>query len=487
LYLQSLPILQSRIDDRSLVLPAFASSLFENGICSRFVYTSAKHERSAINAVTWADRGQSIVTASFKGELSIWNGLSFYFERVIPAHHVAIRALSTSFNGKYHVTGDDHGKIVFWACGCHPIAIEEDLHTKAVRSITFLNNDHISFAASSDDKSVSIWDAATLKPTCVFNKHEHEVKRIASSLHNNLIISGTRNGDLMLWDPKSGNVIDQHKKCHQEIITKIAPHPSHAHLFLTTSRDLTVKIWDQRYTSCPTTTFFQTTQGYPTCASWHPQMDNLFATGSSEGGICYWKVEANLKIKKENNNRLEKGVEHKFVKEKKELEKNVEFLQTLNKRKRSKIDTSDILNTNNNENKNNKNNNNHKSEESSTKKKHNNQNINNCTNNYSLMSAHEGPVTDLVWHPFGHALCSTGGDGLLKIWSRPRPDDEPFTKFLVHNIQPLSAQKDYVQDLTEMIQREGNQPSASVTNLFNNIVKSEALSFLQSEDIPFFN
>jgi polyadenylation factor subunit 2 len=275
-------------------------------------------------------------------------------------------------------------------------------------------------ATGGDDKRILLWDITQFskgmeKPLMCYDQHEKSIRKLVWHPVHNTVLSGSLSGEIRLWDPRTSDTVWK-EETHKEMITILSWQRGNPHLFISGSRDKSLKCKDVRMLSSDLIEFSTKGLGieskntgvssddskssessssssssmkewmskdksnsdeYHTCLTWHPQIENYFVTGTDEGSIYYW------------NTQQEQYVADGF-------------------------------------------------------------------------SAHQKSISDIVWHPSGHVLSSVSLDATLKIWARPRPDDEMCT---CYNIRSLSS-KDQ-EDVLDIIHlKDVSSTYNTSTNLY---------------------
>jgi WD40 repeat protein len=104
-----------------------------------------------------------------------------------------------------------------------------------------------------------------------------------------------------------------------------------------------------------------------------------------------------------------------------------------------------------------------------------------------MAGAHCGRVSDIVFHPEGHVLCSVGGDATLKFWSTCYPDADFENCFEAHQLPP-SRQIQLTASHTP------DNDAASITTADSHVLNSRSIdsrtiatSTTLLDDAPFFS
>jgi polyadenylation factor subunit 2 len=169
-------------------------------------------------------------------------------------------------------------------------------HKEPVRDISLAPND-LHFVTCSDDQTASIWDLETSKEVLCLKGHGWDVKAAKWHPTKGIIITGSKDQLIKVWDPRSGAGGNNHGRnphcladihAHKNTVNRLAWSPLNPHWFLSGSRDNLVKLFDIRIMKD-----FQTMRAHKkeiTSLAWHPTSERLFASGSHDGAIHHWFV-----------------------------------------------------------------------------------------------------------------------------------------------------------------------------------------------------
>ena len=249
---------------------------------TKYVSTAINKARCPINCVTWEPNAFRLLTGAYSGELTLWNGFSFNFEAIVPAHDFPMRSMCWSRSEEFLVTSDDSGVLKYWTPTMNN-AKAFQAHSSAIREISFGLTD-AKFVTCSDDKNLKIWDFERVVCETTLSGHGWDVKCGVWHPDMSLIISGSKDTTMRLWDPKSGKCISTING-HRNPVNRVKFH-SNGNLFVSASADTLNKIWDLR-----TMKEFAVCRAHvesSTALAFHPIHKDLFVSGGFDGHIFFW-------------------------------------------------------------------------------------------------------------------------------------------------------------------------------------------------------
>jgi len=260
----------------------------ESAMTSRYCHTSINKFRFPVFAVKWSPEGRRLMTASQNGEFTLWNSFGFIADKTLGGE-VAVRAMTWSRSGEWLITGDMEGSLKYW----NPqMKLFQDWkgHDGPIRSVSFCPTD-LKFCTGSDDNFVKIWDFEARKEELTLRGHGFDVKACEWHPFKSLILSGSRDNQCKLWNPRTGKEL-RTIGGHKNTISVVRWNPINGNWFATASRDKTVRIYDLRYIrrddSCLHLLEGHSCEVYS--AAWHPQHEEVLATGGFDGSLLFWLV-----------------------------------------------------------------------------------------------------------------------------------------------------------------------------------------------------
>ncbi|KAJ1751537.1 WD repeat-containing protein 33 [Coemansia sp. RSA 989] len=243
--------------------PAFIPDEPETSMATRFVQQAINKIKSPINVAKWTPEGRRLITGSSRGELTLWNGLSFNFETIMTPNLSNLKVIQG--------------------------------HKYPVRDLSFSPTD-LKFVSASDDQQLKIWDFRTNKEERQLVGHKWDVRTVDWHPRLGMIASGSKDSMVRIWDPRSAKCLATLRQ-HGQTVTQVEWNRNGQWL-LTGSRDHSIKLFDIRKLSEPVSTFV--TQREVHSIAWHPIHETMFASGGSlseskemisEGSIEFWMTD----------------------------------------------------------------------------------------------------------------------------------------------------------------------------------------------------
>lgn len=256
----------------------------------KFVHLSLNKARHSINAVKWTPEGRRLVVASHSGEFTIWNGMTFNFETIMQAHDLAVLALQYSHNDEWLLSGDQDGAIKYWQPNFNNVNIIQG-HSDAIRDIAFSPNDS-KYLTCSDDLTLKIWNFNNGMEERTLTGHHWDVKCADWHPSLGLIVSGSKDNLLKLWDPRVATAISTlHGFKHTVTKTKFQKAGT-LRLLASVSRDRSCRLFDLR-----TMTDFKVFRDHEadlSCVEWHPTHASLLTTAAYDGSMYHYVLDRHI-------------------------------------------------------------------------------------------------------------------------------------------------------------------------------------------------
>ncbi|CAO1603308.1 pre-mRNA cleavage and polyadenylation factor (CPF) complex subunit [Xanthoria calcicola] len=330
-----------------------------DAIPAKHLHSSLNKARHAVNVVRWTPEGRRLLTGSYSGEFTLWNGTAFNFETIMQAHDVAIRSATYSHNEDWLLSACNDGVIKYWQPNFNNVkAIQA--HTDPIRGISFSPND-AKFVTASDDATLKIFDFSGGVEESTLTGHQWDAKTVDWHPTKGLLVSGSKDHQVKLWDPRTGRCLTT-LHGHKNTLTKTLFEPSRGQLLATCGRDQVGRVFDLRMMRdiC----LLRGHEKEVSTLTWHPFHTCLLSTGGNDGSIFHYLLN----------------------------EPNTPANTTTSI---PPYDSADPKNAP----------------------------AQTIYPAHRLQHAHDMPVWSLDWHPLGHILASGSNDRVTRFWTRARPGE----------------------------------------------------------------
>ncbi|CAI5757336.1 unnamed protein product [Candida verbasci] len=255
---------------------------------SKFVHLSSNKAKHTINTVKWTPEGRRLLVASHSGEFTIWNGMTFNFETIMQAHDSPILTMQYSHSDDWLLSGDQNGNIKYWQSNFNNVN-NINAHSNGVRDISFSPNDS-KFVTCGDDSNLKIWNFNNGKEERQLTGHHWEVKSCDWHPSLGLIVSGSKDNLIKLWDPRSSNAISTiHGFKHTVNTTRFQPCGT-SRLIASVSRDRSCRIFDLR--TMKDMIVIRDSETDLSCVAWHPLHASMVTTAAYNGSISHYLLDS---------------------------------------------------------------------------------------------------------------------------------------------------------------------------------------------------
>ncbi|KAI9055704.1 hypothetical protein LZ554_000647 [Drepanopeziza brunnea f. sp. 'monogermtubi'] len=335
-----------------------------DSIPARHLHTSLNKNKHPVNVVRWTPEGRRLLTGSSSGEFTLWNGTGFNFETIMQAHDVAIRALCYSHNNDWLISADHDGVIKYWQPNFNNVKVIQG-HVDAIRDMAFSPNDS-KFVTAADDSSLKIFDFALGTEEALLagsgnGGHGWDVKSVDWHPTKGLLVSGSKDHLMKLWDPRTSRCLTT-LHGHKNTITKTLFERVRGNCMASSARDQTARIFDLRMMR--DILLLKGHEKEITTLTWHPIHSNMLSTGGGDGTIFHYLLD-------EPNTPSD----------------TVPTLAPWDSANPSTAVAQTIFAA------------------------------------HKIGHAHEYPIWSMDWHPVGHLLATGSNDRTTKFWTRARPGD----------------------------------------------------------------
>ena len=274
------------INSRQILPPLARINNPVDSVPARHLHSSLNKIKHPVNVVRWTPEGRRLLTASSSGEFTLWNGTGFNFETIMQAHDVAIRALSYSHSDDWLLSADHDGLIKYWQPNFNNVKVIQG-HNDPIRDLAFSPND-TKFVTASDDSTLKIFDFAGGVEESTLTGHGWDAKSVDWHPTKGLLVSGSKDHLVKLWDPRTGRCLTT-LHGHKNTITKTLFERVRGQCLATSARDQTARVFDLRMMRdiC-------LLKGHDkdiSTLAWHPVHSSLLSTGGSDGALFHYLLD----------------------------------------------------------------------------------------------------------------------------------------------------------------------------------------------------
>jgi WD40 repeat protein len=159
-------------------------------------------------------------------------------------------------------------------------------HTSAVWSVALSTDGHL-LVSGSTEGTIRLWDARSARPLATLQGHSGHIYGVALSADAQLLASGSWDGTIRLWDVTSGRPLAA-LQAHGGGVRSVAL-TADGQLLASGGRDGTVRLWQAR-----TGQLLATLQGH-TNAVWGVALSSdgrLLASGGLDGTVRLWDTSS---------------------------------------------------------------------------------------------------------------------------------------------------------------------------------------------------
>ncbi|KAK4192012.1 WD40-repeat-containing domain protein [Podospora australis] len=253
---------------------------------TRHLHSSLNKIKHPVNVVRWTPEGRRLLTASSSGEFTLWNGTGFNFETIMQAHDSAIRALAYSHSDDWLVSADHDGIIKYWQPNFNNVESIRG-HPDPIRDLAFSPTD-TKFVTASDDSTLKIFDFAGGVAESTLTGHGWDAKSCDWHPTKGLVVSGSKDHLVKLWDPRTGRCLKTFHG-HKNTITKTVFEKVQGNCLATSARDQTARVLDIRMMR--DVCLLRGHEKDISTVTWHPIHSNMISTGGSDGALFHYLLD----------------------------------------------------------------------------------------------------------------------------------------------------------------------------------------------------
>lgn len=284
------------------------------------------------------------------------------------AHDSAIRTLVYSHNNDWLLSADHDGIVKYWQPNFNNLQ-SIAAHTDPIRDMAFAPNDS-KFVTACDDSTLKIFDFAGGVEESILQGHGWDAKSCDWHPTKGLLVSGSKDHLVKLWDPRTGRCLTT-LHGHKNTITKTLFEKVQGDCLATSARDQTARVFDLRMMR--DVCLLKGHDKDISTLTWHPLHANLLSTGGHGGALFHYLLD---QPNTPPGHAASKGA----------------------------YDTTDPTGTI----------------------------AQTIFPAHMIPYAHDYAIWSLDWHPLGHILASGSNDRITRFWSRVRPGDPDINQDRYH-------------------------------------------------------
>jgi polyadenylation factor subunit 2 len=252
----------------------------------RYLHSSQNKVKHPVNVVRWTPEGRRLLTASHSGEFTVWNGTGFNFESIMQAHDTPIRAMEYTHSDDWLISASDDGLIKYWQPNFNNVKSFQG-HNDKIRGLAIAPTDS-KFVTASDDSTLKVFDFASAKVEATLTGHGWDAKSCDWHPSKGLVVSGSRDHLVKLWDPRSGRCLTT-LHGHKNSITATLFERVRGTCLATAARDQTARIFDLRMMK--DIILLRGHEKEIMTVAWHPVHSNLLSTGGGDGSLFHYLLD----------------------------------------------------------------------------------------------------------------------------------------------------------------------------------------------------
>ncbi|WP_445638573.1 WD40 repeat domain-containing protein [Nostoc sp. DSM 114161] len=201
-----------------------------------------------VNSLAFSSDGQTLVSCGADSTIKIWHVGALDLIDILHKHHGVVRCAAFTPDGRMLATGGDDRKILFWDLIHRQVAIALSLDDTAAHSLV-LSPDGQTVVTGSYRK-IKVWRISPLtgikslkdtEPLHTLMGHSHIVCSLAISRDGKLVVSGSWDQTIKIWELESGKLLHT-LKGHRDRVYAIALSPDEQ-IIASGSADKTIKLW----------------------------------------------------------------------------------------------------------------------------------------------------------------------------------------------------------------------------------------------------
>ncbi|KAK9475381.1 WD repeat-containing protein 5-like protein, partial [Dipodascopsis tothii] len=244
-----------------------------------------------ITAVKVSPDGTMVATADAAGAVKLWRlAEPVAYDATLEGHVQGVNDIAWSPCSGYVASGSDDKTVRIWQTATLGQARVLRGHTNHVTAVAYAPKGNL-LASGSFDESVKVWDVK--RGTCLrtLPAHSDPVSSVVFSADGSMVVSASYDGLMRLWDTATGQCLKTLIEDNNAPVTSVRLSPNGQYL-LSATLDSCVRLWDAVGGRCIKTLLGHTNVKYATPAEFvlWPGRAVLVAIGSEDGRVVVWDL-----------------------------------------------------------------------------------------------------------------------------------------------------------------------------------------------------
>lgn len=166
--------------------------------------------QAPVNAVTAFYRSYFVVSGGDDSRLIVWNAQSGERVRAMHGHTDAITALTVTPDGNHIISGGRDQTLRIWDTLTGALRHTCSGHASAIHTLAITPDSRYAIAGETGSAerayTLRVWEIATGADVRMFEEHHAGVNQMQFMANGTLLLTGSPDGDLKIWDWQRGTV-----------------------------------------------------------------------------------------------------------------------------------------------------------------------------------------------------------------------------------------------------------------------------------------
>ncbi|MGJ5672733.1 MAG: WD40 repeat domain-containing protein [Nostochopsis sp.] len=200
-----------------------------------------------VNALAFSPDGHTLVSAGADSTIKMWHVGARDLIDILHKHHGMVRCVAFTPDGRMLATGGDDRTICFWDLMQRRVIVALSLDDTAAHSLALSQDGEILVTGSY--RKIKVWEvyqqpegkAPNAELLHTLTSHSHIVCSLAMSSDRKILVSGSRDQTIKIWQLETGELLHT-LKGHEDGVYAIALSPD-GQIIASGSADKTIKLW----------------------------------------------------------------------------------------------------------------------------------------------------------------------------------------------------------------------------------------------------